>query len=120
MRLDEHKAAQDLLRFHERTVGGRYLAIADPDGYGFVWECQCFGGHHLAASPELGIMGSDRTQDGLCFQIFRIRLRLAGLGLPGRCLAPPPARGRRQAACPHCDRTEARVSHGGECESPGR
>src|ERR1700730_11289320 len=66
VRLDEDEATQTLLGFHERTVGGRHLSVADPDGDGFIWERQRFARYPLAAGPELGVMGPYRAQDGLC------------------------------------------------------
>src|SRR5262249_44313881 len=64
-RLDHDHAAERLLGLHERTVGRRYLAVADLHGRGRRRELESDGRHQVTAGLQLAVVGPDGAENRL-------------------------------------------------------
>src|SRR5262249_945092 len=61
--LDHGNAAERLLGLHERTVGRRYLAVADLHGRGRRGELESDGRHQVTAGLQLAVVGPDGAEN---------------------------------------------------------
>src|SRR5262249_20582347 len=67
-RLDHDHAAERLLGLHERTVGRRYLAVADLHGRGRRRELESDGRHQVTAGLQLAVVGPDGAENRLALR----------------------------------------------------